>query len=79
MDEKAAGLASKVERVAPAVYAVPSLTRQEEIHLVTDLDRLFPGSGRGLACDCEAAGHGKGCSHRAAVVARRQRQRGAER
>lgn len=70
LHEKGAALSGMIERVAPAVYAVPSLTTPGDFHLVTDLERL--GVGTGLRCDCRAAEVGQACSHREALVRRRQ-------
>ena len=72
VDAKGEALAARVEKVAPAVYWVPSQSDADGFHLVTDLDRL--GTGSGLACDCAAAQHGTPCAHRAAVLARRQQE-----
>jgi uncharacterized Zn finger protein len=76
VDAKAHQLAGRVEVVAwkdgaGAVYAVPSLTT-DDFYLVTDLTRL--GLGQGLRCDCPAGVHNQACSHRTAVVLRRQRE-----
>ena len=75
VDAKALQLVDKVECVAwkagaGVVYAVPSLTT-DDFHVVTDLTRL--GLGQGLRCDCPAGLHNQACSHRTAVVLRRQR------
>ena len=40
--------------------------------MVADLTRL--GLGQGLRCDCLAGLHNRACSHRTAVVLRRQRE-----
>jgi hypothetical protein len=72
VEEKGGALAAQVEQVAPAVYWVPSQSEPDGFHLVTDLERL--GAGTGLACDCAAARHHRACAHRAAVLARRQRE-----
>jgi hypothetical protein len=77
VDAKALGLVDRVECVAwkgsaGAVYAVPSLTDPDALHVVTDLGRL--GLGQGLRCDCLAGQHHRACSHRTAVVLRRQRE-----
>jgi hypothetical protein len=81
VDAKAAQLADRVEPVAwkdgaGVVYAVPSLTDPDDFHVVTDLTRL--GLGQGLRCDCVAGVHRQACSHRTAVVLRRQRERQRE-
>ena len=73
VEAKALQLPDRVERVAEAVYAVPSLTDPGDFHVVTDLAWL--GLGRGLRCDCVAGVHNQACSHRTAVVLRRQRER----
>jgi hypothetical protein len=77
VDAKALGLVDRVECVAwkdgaGAVYAVPSLTEPDDFHVIVDLTRL--GLGRGLRCDCLAGQHHRACSHRTAVVLRRQRE-----
>jgi hypothetical protein len=77
VDGKALQLVDGVECVAwkggtGAVYAVPSVTDPLDFHIVVDLERL--GLGRGLRCDCVAGSHGQACSHRTAVVLRRQRE-----
>jgi hypothetical protein len=72
VDAKALQLADRIEKVADAVYAVPSLSGPGDFHLVTDLTRL--GLGQGLRCDCVAGQHNQACSHRTAVVLRRQRE-----
>ena len=76
VDGKAHQLADRVECVAwkdgaGAVYAVPSLTT-DDFYVVVDLGRL--GIGQGLRCDCVAGIHNRACSHRTAVVLRRQRE-----
>lgn len=78
VDGKAVQLADRVEAVAwkagaGAVDAVPSLSEPGDLHIVVDLTRL--GVGHGLRCDCAAGVHGQACSHRTAVVLRRQRER----
>jgi hypothetical protein len=75
VDEKAFRLADKVECVAwkdgaGAVYAVPSLTDPDDLHVVVDLGRL--GLGKGLQCDCVAGARRQACSHGTAVLLRRQ-------
>jgi hypothetical protein len=77
VDAKAIQLVDRVEAVAwkeggGAVYAVPSLTDPDGLHVVADLTRL--GLGQGLRCDCLAGQHNKACSHRTAVALRRQRE-----
>ena len=77
VDAKAVQLVDRVECVAwrdgaGAVYAVPSLTDPGDLHVVADLTRL--GLGQGLRCDCMAGVHNRACSHRTAVVLRRQRE-----
>jgi hypothetical protein len=77
VDAKAVQLAERVEPVAwrdgaGVVYAVPSLTDPGDFHAVTDLTRL--GLGQGLRCDGTAGRHHQACSHRTAVVRRRQRE-----
>jgi hypothetical protein len=76
VDAKAVQLVDRVECVAwkdgaGTVYAVPSLTDPEDIHVVMDLGRL--GLGRGLWCDCPAGSRRQACSHGTAVLLRRQR------
>jgi uncharacterized Zn finger protein len=76
VDAKAHQLAERVEVVAwkdgaGVVYAVPSLTT-DDFYVVSDLTRL--GIGHGLKCDCPAGAHNQACSHRTAVVLRRQRE-----
>jgi hypothetical protein len=77
VDAKAFGLVDGVACVAwkdgaGAVYAVPSISDPGDFHVVTDLTRL--GIGQGLRCDCVAGAHNQACSHRTAVVLRRQRE-----
>jgi hypothetical protein len=77
VDAKALQLVDGVECVAwkdgaGAVYAVPSGTDPADFYVVTDLGRL--GIGQGLRCDCVAGVHHQACSHRTAVVLRRQRE-----
>jgi hypothetical protein len=77
VEAKALGLVERVECVgwkdgAGAVYAVPSHTDPGGFHVVTDLGRL--GLGQGLRCDCLAGQHHRACSHRTAVLLRRQRE-----
>jgi uncharacterized Zn finger protein len=76
VDAKAHRLAARVEVVAwkggaGVVYAVPSLTT-DDFYVVTDLTRL--GVGQGLRCECPAGTHHQACSHRTAVILRRQRE-----
>jgi hypothetical protein len=76
VEAKAHQLADTVEAVAwkdgaGVVYVVPSLTT-DGFYVVTDLGRL--GLGQGLRCDCPAGLHDQPCSHRTAVVLRRQRE-----
>jgi hypothetical protein len=78
VDAKALRLVEGVECVAwkdggGAVYAVPSLTDPDDVHIVVDLGRL--GLGRGLRCDCPAGERRQVCAHGTAVLLRRQRAR----
>lgn len=79
VDAKAVPLANRVEPVAwrdgaGVVYVVPSLSEPGDFHIVADVPRL--GVGPGLRCDCAAGLHRQACSHRTAVVLRRQREQG---
>lgn len=65
-----AGLDLQAERVAPALWAVPSVSHAGELHLVR-VRRT------GLECDCPAAAFGRPCCHVAAVEALRERTTGA--
>ncbi len=77
VDAKALQLVDRVECVAwkagaGVVYAAPSLSDPGDFYVVTDLTWL--GLGQGLRCDCVAGVHNQPCSHRTAVVLRRQRE-----
>jgi hypothetical protein len=63
---------NSVDVALSAAPLATSPTDAADFHVVTDLARL--GLGQGLRCDCAAGLHHQACSHRTAVVLRRQRE-----
>jgi hypothetical protein len=60
-------LAARVQRVAPRRYLVPSTSS-------SDMYAVWQDTAGMLHCPCVAGGHGRACTHKAAVLLRRTQE-----